>query len=437
MRRFALTLVILSMILSGARAVMAQQPAAKVTLKVVTDRPDAIYKVGDKVAFSVTLLKEGQPATGVELKCALSKDGYKTLEESKLTSGEGATTITGTLDEPGFLRLRVDYKPADGPAVSATAGAAIDPLEIKPSQPVPDDFDAFWAEQKRLLAAVPMNPRLTPIDSPQADVECFDAQIECLGDKPVSGYFARPKGAQPKSLPAELFVHGAGVRSSMLNAGEARRGRLVMDINAHGIPNGKPAAFYEALAAGELKDYRYSGRESRDTCYFRGMFLRLMRALDFLCAQPEWDGKILIVRGGSQGGGQAIAAAGLDPRVSAFLAGVPAICDHSGNVVGRIAGWPKLVPLGADKQPDPTVLQVARYFDGMNFATRTKADAILTVGFIDGTCPPTTGYATYNNLAGHKQIVTGPLSAHEGPPDAYKAIDAFLNEHITRRQAAQ
>lgn len=436
MRSLALSLVLAALAFPGLSPAIGQQPATKLSLKVVTDRPDAIYKVGDKVSYSVTLLKEGQPVAGAELKYTLSKDGYVTLEESKLTSGDTAATVTGTLEEPGFLRLQVSYKPADGPVVSGVGGAAFDPLDIKPSLPVPDDFDAFWSEQKRLLAAVPMNPRLTAVDSPLADVECFDAQIDCLGGKPVSGYYVRPKGAAPKSLPAELFVHGAGVRSSSLNPGEARRGRLAMDINAHGIPNGKPTAFYEALAAGELKNYRYDGRESRDTCYFRGMFLRLMRAMDFLCAQPEWDGKTLIVRGGSQGGGQALAAAGLDPRVSAFYAGVPAICDHSGNVVNRVAGWPKLVPLGADKKPDPAILQVARYFDGMNFATRTKADAILTVGFIDNVCPPTTGYATYNNITSRKQIVTGPLASHEGPPAGPKAVDAFISDHIARQKAA-
>ncbi len=40
------------------------------------------------------------------------------------------------------------------------------------------------------------------------------------------------------------------------------------------------------------------------------MFLRMERAIDFLASQPEWDGRILIVTGSSQGGGQAIVAAG-------------------------------------------------------------------------------------------------------------------------------
>ena len=80
------------------------------------------------------------------------------------------------------------------------------------------------------------------------------------------------------------------------------------------------------------------------------MFLRLVRALDFLTSRPEWDGKHLIVIGHSQGGGQALAAGGLDPRVTLIASGVPAICDHSGRAAGRINGWPKLVPLGGRRE---------------------------------------------------------------------------------------
>src|SRR5262249_36550651 len=183
----------------------------------------------------------------------------------------------------------------------------------------------------------------------------FDVQVECVG-KPVSGYFGRPKDAKPKSLPAILFVHGAGVRSASLGSthwSTLEGGMLSFDINAHGIPNGKPEEFYKALSDGELKGYPSFGREDREQCYFKGMFLRLIRAIDFLTAQPEWDGKTLIVYGSSQGGFQAFAAAGLDARVTFICAGVPAGCDHTGTVVNRINGWPKIVPLDDQGNPDP------------------------------------------------------------------------------------
>ena len=428
------SLVLLLVAISPAHA---QQPAttSAYVLKAVADRPDAIYKTGEQATFAISLTKAGQNAKGAEVRYRLSLDGYSAIGEGTVSIGD-QTTVTSTLSKPGFVRLQVDYTTDDKKTVSAVAAAGFDPLQIPPSLEVPDDFDSFWAEQKRELAKLPINARLTSIASSVPTVECFDVQADCTGGKPISGYFARPKDAKPKSLPAVMLVHGAGVRSSNLGGAvaQAAKGRLALDMNAHGIPNGKPAEFYDALTKGELANYRAIGRESRETVYFRGMLIRLVRGLDFLCSQSEWDGRILIVMGGSQGGGQAIAAAGLDPRVTAIYAGVPALCDHSGNVVGRIAGWPKIVPL-LDGKPAPRELQAARYVDGLNFATRTKADAIVTVGFIDGVCPPTAVYATYNNLRGHKRMVTGILNGHEGPRDAGTEVEAFMAAHIVRLQS--
>jgi cephalosporin-C deacetylase-like acetyl esterase len=299
---------------------------------------------------------------------------------------------------------------------------------------VPDDFDAFWSEQKMRLAAVPMNPRLTPVAAKAVtNVECFDVQLDCVGPAPVSGYYARPKGAKKKSLPIILLVQGAGVHSSGLaNAATwCAKGLLAMDINAHGILNGKPEQFYKDLEQGALKDYPRAGRDSRETCYFLGMFLRAIRAIDFLTAQPEWDGKTVIVYGSSQGGFQAFAAAGLDERVTYIAAGVPAGCDHTGAKANRISGWPKLVPIGADGKPDEKVLQAARYFDNVNFAARTKAKgAFVTVGFIDLTCPATSVYAAYNSLPIPKQIYNDIPSGHANSPAATTARNQAVFDYL-------
>jgi cephalosporin-C deacetylase-like acetyl esterase len=349
---------------------------------------------------------------------------------------QGQATVDGTLSEPGFLRCRITYTAVAGQKpLTALASAAFDPLKIAPSLPVPDDFDAFWAKQKARLAAVPMTPTLTPVPSGADNMESFDVQIPCVPPKPVSGYFSRPKGAGPKSLPAMLQVHAAGVLSSILKVTVSRAKNLnvlAMDINAHGIPNDQPGSFYADLSKGDLKGYPYFGRGDRDTCYFLGMFLRMQRAIDFLCSQPEWDGRILIITGSSQGGGQAIVAAGLDPRVTLITANVPALCDHSGNVVGRIAGWPKLVPKGT-AATDPA-MQAARYFDCMNFATRAKAQAVFSAGFIDATAPPTSIYAMFNNYAGPKQIIPGPLEGHANWKDVEQACDVAIITMLKNRQ---
>lgn len=422
-------LIVLTTLWSNGLGHAQDKPAKPaVAIKVVVDREDAIYAVGDLVTFKVTATDEGGPISNQSVQVVLSKDGYQPQPAQKIELKEGAAEFTGKLDEPGFLSARVTLK--DG---SALAAAAIEPLKIAPSQPVPDDFDEFWNAQKTALAAVPAKSTMSAVASQLPKVEIFDVTVDCLG-APVSGYFGKPEGAQPKSLPAILFVHGAGVGSSNLGAMNwcnQAQGMLAMDINAHGLPNGKPKEFYNDLSAGQLKDYRTQGRQSRDEIYFRGMFLRLIRAIDFLTSQPEWDGKKLIVYGSSQGGFQALAAAGLDSRVTFICAGVPAGCDHTGSQVGRISGWPKLVATDASGKPDTASLQAARYFDAVNFARRAKcAGAALTVGFIDTTCPPTSVYAAYNALSMPKTILNDPFTGHTSTPAASKFMQAAALEHL-------
>ncbi|MCA9007732.1 MAG: acetylxylan esterase [Planctomycetaceae bacterium] len=406
--------------------------ADKYELKVVTDRPEALYKTGETAKFLISLTKNGAPVSGEKVSYTVDNfiGGAAGYPKGTLTLGDKPAEVEVTSDKPGFLRCIVK---AGAPVnQTGTAGAGFSPEKIPLSQPVPADFDQFWADQKQQLAQVPLKAKLTPVKQKDAEVEAFDVQVDCLGGAPVSGYFGKPKDAKAKSLPAILWVHGAGVRSSALgNAVKgASNGMLSMDINAHGLPNGKPAQYYKELADGKLKGYRQEGRESRDKVYFRGMFLRLVRAIDFLTSQPEWDGKTVIVIGHSQGGGQALAAGGLDNRVTFIATGVPAICDHSGRAAGRINGWPKLVETGADGKPDPTQLEAAAYVDAVNFATRAKADAIMSVGFIDAVCPPSSCYAAYNQLKGKKQIINKPLMGHAAPADVHKAFFDAVLEHV-------
>lgn len=419
--RLGLTLLLLVSTRAGA--------GGNYALSVTADRPDALYRQGEVVTFTIKLQLDAQPVDGAEVSWMITKDGVPPTTRGTVKLAGGGATVSGKLDEPGFLLCRATFAEPNGHSRFALSGAAIDPLQIKPSLPAPADFDEFWTAQKNKLAAVPVNPSLTHVESPVKGVDCFDLQADCVG-APVSGYFAKPTGAPPQRLPVILTVHGAGVRSSSLSgaAGWAQRGFLALDINAHGIPNGKPAEFYKNLADGELKDYRARGRESRETVYFLGMFLRLVRALDFLTAQPEWDGRTVVVHGGSQGGYQSLVAAGLDPRVTFFAAGVPAGCDHTGFKAGRINGWPKFIATGAP--PPPNVVEAVRYYDAVNFVTRSKAAGIVTVGFIDTTCPPSSVYAAYNAIPGAKQIHMDVAAGHTSTPKAGEAMRKAILAHV-------
>lgn len=400
------------------------------------DRPAAIYSIGEKAVFTLS----GNVPAGTEIFWTTSLDGYRELAKGTVsTGGTDPARVSASLDRPGFVLLTATTKGPDGKTFTAQAAAAFSPEQIEPSLPAPADFDTYWAEQKRKLASVPVEAVLTPVPlSSAADqgIVAFDVSVPAgESGQVVTGYLALPKGAAPKALPAVLWVHGAGVRGSSLPAalGGARDGFLSMDINAHGLPNGKPDDYYKALADGELRTYRTDGNTSRETVYFRGMFVRLQRALDFLASRPEWNGKTLAVIGHSQGGYQALVAGGLDPRVTFIGSGVPAGCDHTGMKADRISGWPKLVAMKAGGTPDPASLEASRYVDAVNFAARCRAEAILSVGFIDRTCPPTSVYAAFNALAGPKRMIHRPEMGHAAPEEIKSEFRKALLGHAGLR----
>ena len=130
-------------------------------------------------------------------------------------------------------------------------------------------------------------------------------------------------------------------------------------------------------------------------------------------------------------------AGGIDDRVTFIVTGVPAICDHSGRAAGRINGWPKLVATLPDGKPEPKALKAGQYVDAVNFATRCKADAIMSVGFIDRTCPPSSCYAAYNVLQGKKHVINKPLMGHAAPGDIQKAFFDAILKHGKQQSAAK
>ena len=119
-----------------------------------------------------------------------------------------------------------------------------------------------------------------------------------------------------------------------------------------------------------------------------------------------------------------------------FAAGVPAGSDHSGMVAGRVAGWPRIVPI-VDGKPEPKALEAARYFDNMNFAAHTKAKAaFVTVGFIDTTCPPSSVYAAYNAIPLKDKTIYHDIGyGHASSPAAYGAMAEATRAYVKAAQA--
>ena len=399
--------IVLTAALAGAAD--PAKPADKGVLpKMSQTKATGLYKVGETITFTIT----GLPANAEFL---ISFDGDKTANAKKKVKSDASGTISVStkLGRPGFVRCAVSGKGIQ----RVVLGAGAEPEKIRGSRPMPADFEKYWADEKAALEKVPLAPEIKPFgkSDPKARIHVFAVTVPCPGSKtPVRGYLALPANAKAGSLPALLSVHAAGVRSSGVPSGYAGMGFIAFDFNAHGIEDGQPREYYQKMRNTVLKDYYRSGVGDRKTLYFHGMFLRLYRALQFIKSRPEWNGKVLVVTGSSQGGMQSIAAAGLDPQVTMIAAHVPAGCDHGGAAVGRDPGWPRYAGVPAYKKDPEKVLADADYIDCVNFARLIRnAKVFISTGFIDTTCSSASVFAAFNEMpTANKTMFTLPDTAH-------------------------
>jgi cephalosporin-C deacetylase-like acetyl esterase len=375
--------------------------AANFTFAGTTDKNPLTYAAGEDMKFSVQLLESGVPVAGKNLIWTRFGDDGRTNEGKAVSSVVEPLVITTSIDRPGFIHIVVvavdqEGQPLlnDGKQMPSFDGGACAALDQIKGWPEPVDFDEFWAGQKAKLAAVPLRADLVPVTSEYSNVLVFDVKVDCAGGMPVSGYFCKPKDAKRKSLPAHLMFRGYGVTGAGKPMAEGKNS-LAMAINAHGILNGQPPEYYENLRKTSLSGYAFRDAENEnpESTYFNGMFLRVMRALEFLKSQPEWDGKTLIVSGGSQGGLQALAGAGLDSDVSRCEVSIPWCCDLGGRNLGRL-------------QSSFTMKWFAAlgYYDGANHARRIKCPTTISAGLGDYISPPSSVVVLFHNLAVPKKL---------------------------------
>ena len=386
-----------------------------------TNRPGARAEVGDEVKIAVKAESELPGFASAQLFVnGVEKGKPRIVKFGEETEFVMKAEVPGTISVVCTM-LSANKKPVLNKrrrTIYGGLGVLISPEKIAPGNPNrPADFDEFWAKKRAELDAVPVKATRRKVKGSDKfpGVVCCDVKVDCAGGKPVSGYLCMPKNAKPKSLPAIVVYHGSGVRSAQKQFKYGSKA-IAFDVNAHGIDNGKPKKFYDELNRGALKGYTVRGFGDRDNCYFIGMIMRVMRALDYVKSLPEWNGRVLIVSGPSQGGGQALAAAALDDRVTLCSTGVPALCDLGGRTAGRRPGWPAYTVKPLARQSEADFIAGAAFVDGVFFARRIKCPIYFSTGLIDNVCHTAAVYSAYNALPKEtkKNMLIVPTGHHHG-----------------------
>ena len=373
--------------------------------------PTGRVKIGEKVIFTLS----GRIPSSVTYFC-LKKYVNGMKKSEKILPAKDFPPITMKSNFPGSLTVtitKLDKNKSPFPGSSVVGdGVLVEPEKLVPARPLPPDFEDFWKKELSFLKKVPLEAERKKIAWETEEGKgllCESVRIKSLGDIPVTGYLVMPENAPEKSLPAIVCYHGAGYKSSVKQLSFGRNA-IVLDANAHGLENGREKKYY--LELNKLPNCVIENRSSLKKSYVKYMFLRTVRALDFVKSLPQWDGKNLIVFGRSQGGSQSLAAAALCKEVSLCVSNVPALGDHAGKTVKRQPGWPVLNGRAGER-----IRKVSDYVDVVNLASLVNAPTYLSAGLMDLICPAASIALMKNQMKKGvcKEMRLFPCMGHHAP----------------------
>jgi cephalosporin-C deacetylase len=421
---------------SSAPVILPIARKADAVLSVTPDRANWTYVVGEQASFKIRFDIKPYPASGLTIKYKLGPDNREGDEKTLVVPEAGVSLPAPLQSEPGFIRCIVKAD-IEGKPVTDSATVAFSPEKITPTQTDPADFDAYWDKQKAELTKIAPDYQLTPAPDLSNDaVEVFYLSFQNIGNwsgpSRMFGVLSVPRGAG--SYPAVLNPPGAGVRSYSGNLGMAAKGLITLQIGIHGIPVNLPKDVYDNLGRGALNNYWTNGLDDKNTYYYRRVYLGVLRASEYLTTHPKWDGKNLIVSGGSQGGQLTIVTSVLNPKVSAIAPAYPAYSDVTGFYYGRTGGWPGLFKKNSEgkisESPVESKLVTTAYYDTVNFARRVKVPGFYSWGYNDPVTPPTSMFAAYNVITAPKQLSIAPEIGHKSSDEQAKLNTEWILKQV-------
>lgn len=346
----------------------------------------SIYELGEPLGWNVTLAP-GVTKASQNYSFSVHLNNGDGMAGGTLDLSKGTAVILLRLSQPSMVRVVVT---GSEDQTTLVLGAAMAPTKIEPAVEAPPDFDEFWKDKLTALRGVPIEPRLVEMTSPVQGVRLFRVTLNSLGSQ-VQGYLAMP--ARSGRFPALMLYQYAGVYAldTRTVTDRAAEGWLAFNVSSHDMPPDQ--------ATGVARNYQTIGNTDRESSYFLNMYLRDVRAVDYITTRADWNGKTIVATGTSMGGQQSLATAALHPKVTAVVVNEPSGADSNGHLHGRRAGYPNW------PSSDPKAMATALYFDTVNLASRIRVPTVVALGFLDTIAPPAGIWAMLNELRGPREAI--------------------------------
>ena len=308
--------------------------------------------------------------------------------------------------------------------------------EYRSTYKAPADFDDFWRRTLDEAAEIPLDVRIEPVDTGLRTIDVYDVTFAGFAGHPIRAWLRLPRTSDARPLPGVVQFHGYGSgRGDALDDllwASAGYAHLLMDTRGQGGgwaggATGDPVGSSGPTQPGFLT----RGLESPETYYYRRVFVDAVRAVEVLRSHERVDPSRVAVAGASQGGGIALAVAGLVPgKVAALHAQAPFLSDIArATRITDADPYHELTRfLATHRTAVQSTFATLAYFDGLGFAARAfDVPAWFSAGLMDGVCPPSTVFGAYHAYAGPKHIDLWSYNGHDagGPEDRAAVLSAF------------
>jgi cephalosporin-C deacetylase len=318
--------------------------------------------------------------------------------------------------------------------------------------PKPADFDAYWADALKELAATPSDVELIPasVSAPRGKdgnspvAENFNLWFSGVGGARVHAKLVRPKGDAAKRLagkdgkgPAVLQFHGysgnCGDWQSKLALAASGFTVAAMDCRGQGgLSDDAVTTGGNTLHGHIVRGLSDALKGHPEKLMYRSIYLDTVRLAQIVMAMDTVDPARVGAMGGSQGGGLTMACIALEPRIARAAPVFPFLSDYkrvwemdqAKDAYVELKDWfRRFDPLHTQEDQVFTALG---YIDIHNLAPRIKAEVMMFSGLMDTICPPSTQFAAYNRIPGKKSSVLYPDFGHEDLPGHQDTILEFM-----------
>ena len=413
----------------------------------VVEPEDMIWS--GKPCFNLPVENTASASAMVAIKVRITTDMKQIvyeLDDSVQLAGNQKTNLVISPSEdlaPGFYRANCYVK---GKA-TRNFNFGIDPFDIVSAPDKQADYDQFWQTAKDQLAATEMQAVLTEItDHSSAKRKVYLVEMSSVPDglngEPVKirGYYCEPTDGAKHPVLVHYYgydTQGSKAACECPYGGSSNYAELYLSHRGQYL-NNRPAGTnpgVEEATENIYGDWFAYNFGDKDGYYYRGAFMDAVQAVRFMATRETSDMTKLFAEGSSQGGALCYAAAGLsDIPFTAITPNVAFMGDFPDYF--QIAGWPASTAKAEAKKKGMTDEQMyafLSYFDTKNLATRIRCGVLATSGLKDGTCPPHTNIAPYNNLltpAENKEYHFYPEMTHDYPKNWYSMIEQFRQKFL-------